>query len=186
MKYLDKSTISKQIAFSAMFAALCCVSTMLLTVPLPASGYFNTGDVFVLLSGWFLGPILGCASAGIGSALADILSGYAFYAPATFVIKSIDALLAYFIWYIIKKLIKKDPIDFLPRLFSGIIAELFMIFGYFVFESIFYGVGGAIPNIIGNALQGACCITIAVMLCSALYPIKTIKRYFPLLTIQTI
>lgn len=183
MKY-HKISLSKQIAFSAVFAALCCVSTMLITIPLPASGYFNAGDVFVLMSGWFLGPVFGCASAAIGSGLADILSGYAFYAPATFLIKGVDSLLAYFVWIIFKKLIKKDSLDFIPRLIAGIIAETFMVFGYFAFESMLYGFGGAMPNIIGNTLQGVCCIALAVSLCTALYPIKPVRKYFPLLTIE--
>ena len=50
-------SLSKRLAFAALFAALCCVSTVVITVPLPASGYFNTGDIFVLLSAWCLGPV---------------------------------------------------------------------------------------------------------------------------------
>lgn len=182
MKTLKDISLSKHIAFSAVFAALCCVSTMLITIPLPASGYFNAGDVFVLMSGWFLGPLFGSLSAAIGSGLADILSGYAFYAPATFVIKGLDSLLAYFVWMLVKMLIKKDSVDFIPRLIAGIAGEIFMVLGYFAFESVFYGFGGAIPNLLGNALQGVCCLVLAVALCSALYPIKPVRRYFPLLT----
>ena len=47
---LKGMSIAKRLTFTALFAALCCVATVIITIPLPASGYFNTGDVFVLLS----------------------------------------------------------------------------------------------------------------------------------------
>ena len=77
------NSLTKKLAFAALFATLCCVATLIVSVPLP-NGYFNTGDVFVLLSGWCLGPIYGAAAAAVGSALADVWSGFALYAPATF------------------------------------------------------------------------------------------------------
>ena len=172
---------AKQLAFSAVFTALCCVSTLLITIPLPASGYFNTGDVFVLLSGWFLGPVYGVFSAAIGSALADVLSGYALYAPATFFIKGIDAFVAYLVWVFFKKLIKKEEFDFLPRALGALTGEGVMVFGYFLYESILFGFLGAIPNILGNSLQGACCLVLAIALCSILYSVKPVRRFFPLL-----
>lgn len=185
MKSNEKS-ISKQIAFSAIFSALCCVSTLSLTVPLPASGYFNAGDVFVLLSGWFLGPLFGSLSAGIGSALADIISGYVVYAPVTFVVKFTVALSSYLLWKVFKPFIKKEPLDFIPRVLAGIIGETIMVAGYFAFESILYGVIGAVPNLLGNALQGVCCLVLATLLCSALRPIKVIRSYFPLLELNAV
>ena len=83
---------AKQIAFTALFASLCCIGTVLIVVPLPASGYFNAGDIFVLLSAWCLGPLFGSVASAVGSALADIVSGFAIYAPATFLIKGLPAL----------------------------------------------------------------------------------------------
>lgn len=44
-------------------------------------GYVNLGDCAVLISAWMLGPLYGGAAAGIGSALADLLSGYAHLCP---------------------------------------------------------------------------------------------------------
>lgn len=183
MKDTQKS-ITKQIAFSALFAALCCVSTLVLSIPLPGNGYFNTGDVFVLLSAWFLGPIYGSIAAGIGSALADLLCGYVAYAPATFIIKFFDSLIAYCLWKILKPFIRKDSLDFIPRIISGIIGESFMVLGYFAFESIFFGFAVSVPDVVGNILQGACCLILATLLCAAIRPIKAVKSYFPLLELN--
>ena len=174
-------SLSKQISFTAVFAALCCASTLVLTIPLPASGYFNAGDVFTLLSAWFLGPIFGSIAAGLGGALADLFSGYALYAPATLIIKAFDAFISYLVWAFLKKFIKKDALDSFARALSAILGESVMVLGYFLFESILYGAIGASANLVGNLLQGACCLTLATILCSLLYPIKPVRKFFPFL-----
>ena len=94
------------LAYSALFAALCCLGTACVSIPMPVSGYFNIGDVFVLAAGWCLGPFFGAAAAGVGSALADVFLGYGIYAPATFFIKAMVAFIAYLVWAFLKKLLK--------------------------------------------------------------------------------
>ncbi len=172
-------SLTKKLAFAALFAALCCVSTLIITVPLP-NGYFNTGDVFVLLSGWCLGPLYGAAAAAVGSALADLWSGFALYAPATFVIKGLNAALAWLVACSIKKLMKKDSLDFLSRIVGAIAGETVMVLGYFLFEIVLYGFAGGTAALVGNVLQGVCCGTLAVLLFSALYPIKSVRNLFSL------
>ncbi len=171
---------SKNLAFAALFAALCCVSTLVIAIPLP-NGYFNTGDVFVLLSGWCLGPVYGSIAAAIGSALADVISGYTLYALPTFFIKGIDAFIAYMVWAFLKKIINKEKLDFLPRTISAIVGESFMVLGYFLFELALYGFGGATLALLGNLTQGVCAMICAVLIISVLYPIKATKNLFPLL-----
>ena len=83
----------KKLVMAALFAALTTVMTMVIRIPSPMSGYVNLGDCAVLLSAWILGPGLGCAAAGIGSMLADLL-GYPLYAPGTLVVKGLMALAA--------------------------------------------------------------------------------------------
>ena len=176
----EKKMLAKNIAFCALFATLCCISTLLITIPLP-NGYFNLGDCFVLLSGWFLGPVYGVISAGVGSMCADLFSGFALYAPATLLIKALVALSAYALRYLLFKAVKKPSLVFLPCLLSAILGEAVMLFGYFLFESFLYGFAGASLSLIGNTLQGACCGAIATVLFSALYPVKSVRHFFPVL-----
>ena len=85
-----QGTSTFKIVLASLFAALTCVATMFIRIPSPVSGYLNLGDGFVLLSAFLLGPALGSVSAGIGSVLADLLSGYPMYAVGTLVIKGVD------------------------------------------------------------------------------------------------
>lgn len=175
-----KISLAKNISFAGIFAALCYVSTSFFTITLPVAGYFNLGDVFVLLSGWFLGPLYGVAAAGIGSMLADVTAGYASYAPATFVIKALDAFIAYMVWSLLKKCIRGEKLDFLPRIVSAVAGEALMVLGYFFFEAVFMGLGaGAAGNIFGNTMQGLAGIICSTVLVGALYPVKPVKNFFP-------
>ena len=90
------NTGAKKIVMAAMFAAIICIATFIVKIPTPMRGYMNLGDCAVLLAGWLLSPGYGFLAAGLGSALADVFGGYAVYAPATFVIKGIMAVVAHF------------------------------------------------------------------------------------------
>ncbi|MBQ3226246.1 MAG: ECF transporter S component [Clostridia bacterium] len=153
---------TKQMISAALFAALVLVLTFFIKVPLP-NGYANLGDCAVLLAGWLLGPIYGLASAAIGSMLADIFSGYAMYAAATFIIKGLMALVAYALY----QKLKKHANRILSLIISGAFAELLMVFGYFVFEDVLYGAGMALLNIPFNAIQGAVGLIVALFFMGA-------------------
>ena len=150
----------KKIVLASMISALCCVATMIIKIPSPLKGYLNLGDSVVLLSGWILSPGYAFFSAGIGSALADIFSGYVIYAPVTFAIKGIMAVIAYFIF----KMLKKNIGNFPARLTGGVIAEIIMVLGYFVFEGFMYGFIPSVVNIPANSIQGVAGIVIGIIL----------------------
>ena len=144
-----KQNVGK-IVITALFAALACVATMIIKIPSPLKGYLNLGDCIVLLAGWMLSPVYGFLAAGLGSALADLFSGYVVYAPATFVIKGLMALVAYYGF----KLLHKKLGNLTSRIITGIVAESVMMLGYFVFEGFLYGFGPSVVNITANGVQG--------------------------------
>ena len=170
----------KTIAYTAVFSALCAVATLIIIIPLP-NGYVNLGDVFVLLSGWCLGPIYGALASGIGSMIADIISGYVAYAPVTFFVKGAVSLCAYLIWALIIKAVKNKKLDFVVRLISAIIGEIVMVLGYFVYESILYGIPGGALALLGNSMQGLTCAIGGVLLVVAISNVKYFNKIFPLL-----
>lgn len=151
---------TQKIVISSLFAALICVATMLIKIPSPLKGYINLGDGIVLLAAWILPLPYGLVAAGLGSTLADLFSGYVVYAPATFVIKALMAVVAYSFYNFFAK--KAKPT--LSRVFSGILAEIVMILGYFLFEGILYGFVPSLVNIPANAVQAVAGIIIGVVL----------------------
>ncbi|MBE7041609.1 MAG: ECF transporter S component [Ruminococcaceae bacterium] len=153
-------TNTQKLVTASMLAALCCVATMIIKIPSPLKGYLNLGDCIVLLSGWLLSPAYGFATAGIGSALADLFSGYVVYAPATFIIKGIMALIAHSCFKGMHKGLGNTP----SRMIGGALAEVVMILGYFVFEGFLYGFAPSAVNIPANGVQGAAGLIIGLIL----------------------
>ena len=151
---------TKRIVVASLMAALTCVATMIIKIPSPMEGYLNLGDCVVLVAGWMLSPAYGFLAAGLGSALADLLSGYAIYAPATFVIKGLMALVAFAVYKLLQKRVGK----FAARLIGGVTAEVLMIAGYFVFEGCMYGFGPSVVNVPANAVQGVAGIIVGLLL----------------------
>ena len=86
----------KTLTWAGLMCAIVVVTTMFAAIPIPGvqGAYANAGDAAVYASAHLLGWPWGVAAAAIGSMLADLLLGSALYAPATFIIKGVMALLA--------------------------------------------------------------------------------------------
>ena len=159
---------TKRILIATLMTSMVCVATMIIKIPSPMKGYLNIGDCIVLLCGWLLAPGYGFVAAGLGSALADIFSGYITYAPATFVIKGVMALVAYLCFKLMNKKIGKLP----SQIIGGILAEVIMISGYFVFEGLLYGFIPSLINVPANGVQGVAGLVIGIVLIKVLERLK--------------
>lgn len=161
----------RKLVFAALFTALCCVATMVIQIPSPTGGYLNAGDAFVLLSAFLLGPVWGAVTAGLGSCLADLFSGYTIYVPATFIIKALMALVA---GLILRRTAENRQTVY--AIVAGIIAEIIMIVGYFAFTALVLGMGwGALPEVPGNCVQGVFGVVVGTLLFLALSRIPYIR-----------
>ena len=151
---------TKRIVITALMTSMVCVATMIIKIPSPMKGYLNIGDCIVLLCGWLLPPGYGFIAAGLGSALADLFSGYVVYAPATFLIKGSMALVAYACFKLMHKKIGKLA----SYIVGGVLAEMLMVSGYFVFEGILYGFIPSLVNIPANGVQGIAGLVIGTIM----------------------
>ncbi|WP_129596068.1 ECF transporter S component [Anaerophilus nitritogenes] len=166
----------RQLTMTGLMTALVLVGTMLIQVPTPTKGYIHIGDSMVYLSGILLGPVLGSIAAAIGSLFADVFSSYFIYAPATFVIKGLDALI---VGYIYHKIVKEnDGVSkkLVAFSFSVIVGSVVMVGGYLLFESILYGFKGAVVGIVGNITQGIGGGILAAPLMIALDKVKFFQK----------
>lgn len=135
--------IIKKLVLSGIFAAFTVLLTIL-SIPL-SSGYIHLGDTAIFVGVHVIGGVWGILAGAIGSALADLILGYAMYIPATFIIKGLMALIA-------TLLIVRMPAK--QRIFAFIIACLIVPLGYFLYESVLYGVIVAAATVPYNLLQG--------------------------------
>jgi len=143
--------IAVTLALSAIMAALVAVATFLIQIPVPATGgYINLGDIMLFVSALTFGPIVGGLSGGIGSFISDVISGYAIYAPFTFIIKGLEGTIAGTISN--RKAIWRD-------LIAVTIAGTEMVGGYFLAEffplSLRWAALAEVPGNVTQILVGA-------------------------------
>ena len=162
---------------AAMFAALICVATMLIQIPSPLNGYVNFGDCFILVAAWVLGPVWGFAAGGIGSALADMFTGYFHYVPGTFVIKGLIAVAAALICHAIAS--KSEKLR-LPAYIAGAAAgEVIMVGGYYLYAALLLGksFAGAAASVPGNLVQGAFGLVCGVVIIRIIARTRVLSRF---------
>ena len=158
-----------RLVMTGVLMALACVATMVIQIPSPTHGYMNLGDCVVLLSGCLLGPVYGAVAGGVGSALADLLSGYAVYVPGTLVIKAVMAALAGILYRRSRKLL---PV-------GAVLAELVMIVGYWLYDGFLMGsLAGSAAGIPSNIIQGVFGGVCGVALVAALSRVPQIRKWF--------
>lgn len=69
-------TSTTQIAIASVMAALVCVTTLLIKIPIPATdGFFNIGDGVIMVAALTFGPLVGAVAGGIGASTADLIGG---------------------------------------------------------------------------------------------------------------
>lgn len=160
-----KRNYTLRIAYAALFAALIFVGTQFLQIPLPF-GYFNLGDCFILMSAVIVGGPYAVVAAAVGATLADVLSGYVVYAPATMVIKALMAVVMILMGRIYRK--KQGVRKVVWWVIGAVLAELTMMGGYFAYDAILYGPAGALASLPGNALQGLVAVVSGVLIMTVL------------------
>jgi uncharacterized membrane protein len=159
-----------RLTFTALFAAIIMLATMIY-IPLGAGGgYLNPGDSMIYAAAWFLGPLAAAAGA-IGSALADVILGYAIYAPATFIIKGLMGL-------VVGLLIKRNGQNFISKIIAMSAGALIMAAGYLIYEYFILQMGvAALANILWNMVQAVAGVIIGTLVVSALGKIKGIQGF---------
>jgi uncharacterized membrane protein len=145
---------TRNIVVAGLMAALVTVGTMLIQIPVGMSGYVHLGDSMVYFAGILFGPVLGGLAAGLGSFLADMLSGYAVYAIPTFIIKGLDAAVIALVYKMLSGNGSSSKRKMLAYIVAFLAGSVVMTSGYFLFESVMYGVEGALVGLIPNMFQG--------------------------------
>ncbi len=166
-----------KICVTAMFAALICVATMLIQIPSPLNGYVNFGDCFILIAAWVLGPVYGFAAGGIGSALADLITGYVHYVPGTLVIKGLIAVAAALICRALLKKVTKFPTA--AYIVSSLVGEMIMVGGYYLYAALLLGksFAGAAASVPGNLIQGAFGMICGVVIIRIIARTKVLSKF---------
>ena len=141
----------------ALLLALTVVATMAIRIPAPRTGgYINLGDSVIYITALLFGPTEGLVVGGVGSALADLLGGYAVFAPFTLVIKGVEGLVVGLLtrpgFRMQVPLSRADVASAMLAICAG---GALMVTGYFIAEAyvLRLGIGAAATEVPGNIFQ---------------------------------
>ncbi|RKD27588.1 TIGR04002 family protein [Caminicella sporogenes DSM 14501] len=142
---------TRDLTILGLLIALVAVSTMAIQIPVPATeGYIHLGDSMIFLAAVFFGSRYGMIAGGIGSSIADILTGYTHWAIPTLIIKGLMG-------YIVGKIADNERYDLinLRNIISLIIGALWMVIGYYFGGAVLKG-SFLVPlaSIPSNLIQG--------------------------------
>lgn len=171
-----------KLVLTALMVCLVLLATYIIKIPSPfTQGYVHLGDTMIFLSVLLLGKKGGAAAAGLGSALADLMGGYAAYAPWTFIIKGLMAfIMGVFIEMMLKKKKHHVKIGSVPliEILGMVIAGIVMVAGYAIVDGVF--AGNMLAGLLGapfNVGQFAVGLVLATILAMALYKTPAKKQF---------
>lgn len=166
---------TKTIVEMALMIAIICLVTMTMKVP-TVIGYTHLGDGFVFVAAVVFGKRRGAIAAALGMTLADILGGYAIWAPFTFVIKAVMAYIAATLAY--RNNYNGDNVK--NNIFAFAVAGAWMVLAYYLANAVivryiyvesasFYeSLVLALADIPANTMQIAVGIVVAILLLKAI------------------
>jgi len=160
----------RQITLLGLMTAAVCIGTMAIVIPIPATnGYINIGDSVVFLTSILFGPLAGMVAGGVGSALADLLSGYAHWAPFTLLIKGLEGLLV--------GLLMKGGLSKLRMGVSTFAGACLMVTGYLLAGAVLEGsILVSLRSVPANIVQGVASMLIAVPVSIAISKTSYIRK----------
>ena len=137
---------TKDIVLCGILMAMTTVMTMIVQIPvIGAHGYVNMGDTVVLFTALYLGKKQGAVVGGVGSALADLISGYGVYAPVTLIAKGLEGFIC--------GLIAEKVSGRKGRIIGTVVGGVIMVSGYFIGEIFMYGLKTSAAAVPANSMQ---------------------------------
>lgn len=152
---MEVDSKTRKLTMAAVMAALIFVVTFLVRIPIPATngGYLNLGDTVIFICAYLLGGPIAAAAAGVGSALADMASGYAIYAIPTLIIKGLMG-------FVVGVITKRHGFGFYAL--ACVTGGGIMVLGYAVFEYFAFGPGNMLAGLPFNLIQWAVSVAVAL------------------------
>jgi len=129
---------TKDMVETALLTALIFVATSFINIKLPIAangGLVHLGTAMLVIAAVVFGKEKGAIAAAVGMAIFDLSSGWALWAPFTFVIRGIMGYILGAIAYSNNK--KGESI--IVNTFAVILSGVWMIAGYYLTEVILYG-----------------------------------------------
>ena len=169
---------TKELVTSSLLIALVFVSTYFVHIPSPFSlnsgGLIHLGNVMFFMSAIVFGKKQGAIAGAFGMGLFDVLTGYAIWAPFTFIIRGVMGFtIGYF-----ANAHGRNGNNLKWNIVGLVIASIFLVSGYFVSNLIlFHNLVQALAAIYGDLTQVAIGFVLGLPLTIAVKKTKVFDNY---------
>jgi len=152
-----QSSAAARVALAAVLTAITALFTYAVRIPIaPTRGYLNLGDVAIFFSAFTFGPVTALVSGGLGTALADLLSGYSQWAPISLAVHGLQGLVAALVAGTLSWDETRSRRTTAVRwTLAALAATAVMCGGYLLSGTFMVGFGAALVELPGNLLQNA-------------------------------
>lgn len=153
---------TKRSVLLALLLALTIVCGRFFLLPIPwTHGNINLSDASILIAAALFGPLAGGLVGGLGAAFLDLISGYAQYAPFSFLAHGLEGLVA---GWLTRHFGKTKWGQALALFLGGLV----MVVDYFFADSLLYTWTAGVLGIATNLLQALAGVVVAVLVLPAL------------------
>jgi uncharacterized membrane protein len=144
---------TKDMVETALLTALVFVATAFINIRLPilaSGGLVHLGTVMLFIAAIVFGKEKGAIAGAVGMAIFDLSSGWALWAPFTFIVRGVMGYMVGYITWSKNREGKNLAFNLLAVVLSG----AWMIAGYYITEGILYGNWvSPVASIPGNVTQ---------------------------------
>jgi len=146
-----KSLDPKLVALTAVMTAVIFVLTRMVQIPTPAKGFVHLGDAAIFFAAFAFGPWVGGVAGGLGTALADVSSGYAQWAIFSLLVHGLQGWLVG--WMMQRSSPSAGQSEWYRLLLAVGVGSVVVVVGYFIAGVILVGAPSAAAEVPANIIQ---------------------------------
>jgi uncharacterized membrane protein len=150
----QKALDPRLVAVTAVMSAVVYVLTRMVQIPTSAQGYVHLGDAAIFFASFAFGPWVGGIAGALGTALADLTTGFPQWAPFSFAVHGLEGVVVGLVVYTASRSASRSgQVEWYRLLVAVGLGSLVVVVGYFIAGTILEGVALALTEIPANIVQ---------------------------------
>lgn len=158
----------KRAMILAMIVALNVALAFFILIPVPATnGNINLCDAGIIFAALLYGKREGAIVGGLSGLLLDLVSGYAIFMPFSLVVHGLEG-------FAVGAIAKRD--DNKSKALAIVVGAIIVVVGYFITNSILYGVAAGIPGLFTDTIQAVVGSVVGLVLYHVLHRVPQVQN----------
>lgn len=158
----------KRAMILAMIVALNVAMAFFILIPVPATnGNINLCDAGIIFAALLYGKREDAIVGGLSGLFLDLVSGYAIFMPFSLVVHGLEG-------FVVGAIAKRD--DNKSKALAIVVGAIIVVVGYFITNSILYGVAAGIPGLFIDTIQAVVGSVVGLVLYHVLHRVPQVQN----------